>query len=66
MRNLSTFIASTAKHGEDKPLGPWSVAAFVAVVIIGSAGAAFWIGNSMSNPASAQNIAPVEYADEAF
>ena len=68
MRNLSSFIASTAQHGEHKPTGAWAAGVFVAVLLAGSAGAAYLIGNSMSGAAQASSYQPmpIQIADEGF
>jgi hypothetical protein len=64
MRNLSSFIASTAQHGERPAMGAWMAGAFVAVLLLGSAGAAYIIGNSMSQ--SNVGEPPIAFADEGF
>lgn len=63
MRNLSSFIASTAPHGERRSMGAWMAGVFVAVLLAGAAGAAYLMGNAMaSNTAEA----PVAFADDTF
>ena len=66
MRNLSSFIASTAQHGEHRPTGAWAAGVFVAVLLAGSAGAAYVTGNSMSGSAQASSFEPVQIADEGY
>ena len=66
MRNLSSFIASTVQQGERKPAGAWAAGLFVAVLLAGSAGAAYVIGNSMSGSAQASSFEPIQIADEGF
>ena len=63
MRNLSSFIASTAQS-EHKGSGAWAAGLFVAALLAGSALAAFWIGNAISTPAAAE--APIVLVDEGF
>ncbi len=65
MRNLSSIIASTAQHGEPKPLGAWAAGVFVALLLAGSAGAAYLIGNAMAGP-NAGEPPPLQFADEGF
>jgi hypothetical protein len=65
MRNLSSFIASTAAHGERRSMGAWAAGIFVAVLLAGSATAAYLIGNSMAAP-SMSDPAPIAFADESF
>jgi len=48
MRNLSSYIASDA-HSERKPMGAWAAGVFVALMLAGSASAAYLIGNAMSS-----------------
>ena len=65
MRNLSSFIASTAQHGERRSMGAWAAGAFVAVLLAGSALAAYMIGNSISGP-GAGDPPPMAFVDEGF
>ena len=60
MRNLSSLIASTAHHGEQRSTGAWMAGVFVAVLLIGSAAAAYFIGNAMAaNSASPPPMAMI-------
>ena len=62
MQNISNLIARSSQ-AERKVSGAWAAGVFVVVLILGSAGAAVWIGNSVSAPSEA---APIAFADEGF
>jgi len=64
MRNLSSIIASTATQGESKSMGAWMAGVFVAVLLAGSAGAAYLIGNAMAS--NGGEPPPMIVADEGF
>ena len=64
MRNLSSFIASTAQRGERQSMGVWMAGAFVAVLLVGGSLAAYVIGNSIAGPSVAEP--PMAFADEGF
>lgn len=64
MRNLSSYIASTADHGERKPMGAWAAGVFVALMLAGSASAAYLIGNAMA--ANSGDPPPLALVSEEF
>lgn len=60
MNNVTNFIAAHTPKGERKSSGAFAAGLFVAVMLLGSAGAAVWIGSALTH--SAARAAPMEVA----
>ena len=65
MQNIANFIAAHRSHdGERKSSGAFMAGLFVAVMLLGSAGAAMWIGSFLAQ--SSAQAAPMEVSSYGY